>query len=207
MTDTLTGDVRGAPAVPGVDVQGASAAVRDLLVALGADPDDAQLAETPLRVAETYQELLTPSPFTATTFPNEEGYDEFVLARQIPFRSLCQHHLLPFHGVAHVGYIPADRIVGLSKLARVVEHHASALQVQERLTRQVADWLESALQPRGVAVALEAEHTCVTLRGARAEGSRTVTSALRGVPREDASSRAEFLALAGLRGRGVRNVG
>lgn len=193
----------GAPGVdvPGVDVPGASDAVRTLLKSLGANPDDEGLAETPRRVAETFEELLTPSPFTATTFPNDEGYDELVLARRIPFRSLCQHHLLPFHGVAHVGYIPADRIIGLSKLARVVEHHASGLQLQERLTTQVADWLEETLRPRGVAVALEAEHTCMTLRGVRAEGSRTVTSALRGVPREDPSARAEFFALAGVRGR------
>ena len=186
----------------GVDVRGAREAVRDLLAALGADPDGEGLAETPRRVAETYEELLTPRPFTATTFPNDEGYDEMVLARRIPFRSLCQHHLLPFHGVAHVGYLPGDRIIGLSKLARIVEHHASGLQLQERLTSQVADWLEETLRPRGVAVALEAEHTCTTLRGVRAEGSRTVTSALRGVPRDDPSARAEFFALSGIRGRG-----
>lgn len=203
MTDTLADDVAGLPA-SGIDVQGASEAVRNLLIALGSDPDDERLAETPLRVAETYQELLTPRPFNATTFPNDEGYDEFVLARRIPFRSLCQHHLLPFHGVAHVGYIPGDRIVGLSKLARVVEHYACWLQLQERLTHQVADWLEQTLQPRGVAVALEAEHTCMTLRGVRAEGSRTVTSALRGLPRVDASSRAEFFTLAGVRQTAVR---
>lgn len=203
MTNTLdeesAADAQVLPTWPGVDPIGASAAVHDLLKALGANPDDASLAETPRRVAETFEELLTPRSFTATTFPNDEDYDELVLARRIPFRSLCQHHLMPFHGVAHVGYLPGERLIGLSKLARIVEHHASGLQLQQRLTTQVADWLEETLQPRGVAVALEAEHTCTTLRGGRAEGSRTVTSALRGVPRQDASARAEFFTLAGVR--------
>jgi GTP cyclohydrolase I len=140
-------------------------------------------------------ELLTPEPFTATTFPNENDYDELVVVRDVPFHSLCQHHLLPFQGVAHVAYLPGDRIVGISKLARVVEHFARDLQVQERLTKQIADWLDTTLEPRGVGVVLEAEHTCMTLRGIRKPGSRTVTSALHGVVREDPRTRQEFLEL------------
>jgi GTP cyclohydrolase I len=140
-------------------------------------------------------ELLTPRPFNLTTFPNDEGYDELVLAKSIPFHSLCEHHLLPFTGVAHVGYIPNERILGLSKLARVVEHFARDLQVQERLTQQIADWLLDNVQPKGVGVVLEAEHLCMSLRGVQATGSRTVTSALHGLVRDDARSRQEFMAL------------
>jgi GTP cyclohydrolase I len=124
--------------------------VTDLLVALGHDPATEDLAETPQRVARAYAELLAPRPFDPTTFPNDEGYEELALARDIPFQSLCQHHLLPFHGAAHVGYLPGGRILGLSKLARVVERLARRLQVQERLTQQVADWLDEQLAPRGV---------------------------------------------------------
>lgn len=178
------------------DLVAAARAVADLLTALGQDPRSEHLARTPQRVAAAFAELLTATPFTLTTFPNEEGYDELVLARDIPFTSLCQHHLLPFSGVAHVGYLPAERIVGLSKLARIVELFARRLQVQERLTHQVASWLDEQLQPRGVGVVVEAEHQCMTLRGARAAGSRTVTSALHGLLRDDASTRQEFLALA-----------
>ena len=149
-------------------------------------------------MAAAYAELLTPRPFNPTTFANDEGYDELVLARDIPFHSLCQHHMLPFKGVAHVGYLPGDRILGLSKLARVVELFASGLQVQERLTKQVADWLQEHLSPKGVGVVLEAEHLCMSLRGVQADGSRTVTSALHGLLRDDHRSRAEFFALAGV---------
>jgi GTP cyclohydrolase I len=188
-----------APEEGAVDVVAAERAVADLLRALGRDPGSAHLVETPRRVAAAYAELLTPTPFRATTFPNDEGYDELVLARDVPFSSLCEHHLLPFSGVAHVGYLPGDRIVGLSKLARVVEHHARDLQVQERLTEQVAGWLERELEPKGVGVVLEAEHLCMSLRGVRASGSRTVTSAVRGILRTDARSRAEFFVLAGVR--------
>jgi GTP cyclohydrolase I len=182
---------------PGVDLVRAERAVADLLAALGQDPSSEQLLDTPRRVAASYAEFLTPAPFTPTTFPNDEGYDELVLARAIPFSSLCQHHLLPFVGVAHVGYLPADRILGLSKLARVVERFARRLQLQERLTTQVADWLQVQLAPKGVGVALEAEHQCMTLRGVRAAGARTVTSALHGRLRTDPRSRQEFLALTG----------
>ena len=180
---------------PAVDLGRAERAVTDLLTALGQDPASEQLLETPRRVAAGYAELLTPAPFTPTTFPNDEGYDELVLVRAIPFRSLCQHHLLPFTGVAHVGYLPADRILGLSKLARVVELFARRLQLQERLTNQVADWLQAQLEPKGVGVVLEAEHLCMTLRGVRAAGSHTVTSALHGLLRSDPRSRQEFFAL------------
>jgi GTP cyclohydrolase I len=131
-----------------------------------------------------------------TTFPNDEHYDELVIARDIPVYSLCEHHLLPFHGVAHVGYLPADRIVGLSKLARVVDLFAGRLQVQERLTRQVAEWLWEQLQPRGVGVVIEAEHMCMTMRGVRKPGTTTATSALLGAVRTDPRTRDEFLSLA-----------
>ena len=179
----------------GVDLVRAERAVTDLLAALGQDPASEQLADTPRRVAATYAELLTPAPFTPTTFPNDEGYDELVLVRAIPCQSLCEHHLLPFVGVAHVGYLPADRILGLSKLARVVELFSRRLQLQERLTTQVADWLQDQLAPKGVGVVLEAEHLCMSLRGVRAAGTHTVTSALHGLLRSDPRSRQEFLAL------------
>jgi GTP cyclohydrolase I len=181
-----------------IDLAAAANAVSDLIGALGQDPSSARLAETPLRVARAYAEMLTPRPFDLTTFPNDDGYDELVLARDLPFQSLCEHHLLPFHGVAHVGYLPADRILGLSKLARVVELFARRLQVQERLTQQVANWLDEHLDPRGVGVVLEAEHLCMSLRGVRAHGTSTVTSALHGLLRDDARSRQEFFALAGI---------
>ena len=181
---------------PAVDLDRAGRAVADLLAALGQDPTSEQLLDTPRRVAGGYAELLTPAPFAPTTFPNDEGYDELVLARAIPFSSLCQHHLLPFVGVAHVGYLPGDRILGLSKLARVVELFARRLQLQERLTIQVAAWLRDQLAPKGVGVVLEAEHLCMTLRGAQAAGARTVTSTLHGLLRSDPRSRQEFFALA-----------
>jgi GTP cyclohydrolase I len=170
-------------------------AARDLLRALGADPDAEALRETPRRVADAYAELLTPQPFTATMFPNDDGYDELIVARAIPFRSLCMHHLLPFHGVAHIGYLPRERIIGLSKLGRVVELFARDLQIQERLTTQIAEWLERELEPKGVGVVLEAEHMCMSLRGVQKFGARTVTSALHGLARDDARTRQEFLAL------------
>jgi len=180
----------------GVDLPAAERAVQDLLRALGREPDSEHLADTPRRVAHAFHEMLTPRDFDLTTFPNDEGYDELVLARQIPVQSLCEHHLLPFRGVAHVGYLPAGRILGLSKLARVVELFARDLQVQERLTTQVAGWLQEHLEPKGVGVVIEAEHLCMSLRGVQAVGSRTVTSALHGVLREDARARQEFFTLA-----------
>ena len=181
---------------PDIDLPAAERAVGDLLRALRRDPASPHLSDTPRRVAAAFAEMLTPEPFAITTFPNDEVYDELVLARAIPFTSLCEHHLLPFSGVAHVGYLPGERIVGLSKLARVVRHYARDLQVQERLTKQVADHLQSALAPKGVGVVLEAEHLCMSVRGVQATGSTTVTSCLLGKLRDDARSRQEFLALA-----------
>jgi GTP cyclohydrolase IA len=190
-------DILPVPGQPEIDLPAAERAARDLLLAFGADLDDESLRETPRRVAAAYAELLTPEPFQATTFPNEEGYDELVVARDIPFHSLCEHHLLPFVGRAHVAYLPGERIVGLSKLARVVDHFARRLQVQERLTTQVATWLMDTLRPKGVGVVLEAEHLCMSLRGVQKVGSETVTSALFGTVRDDARTRAEFLAVVG----------
>jgi GTP cyclohydrolase IA len=179
-----------------VDLDAAEEAARGLLLALGADLDAAGLEDTPGRIARAHAELLTPIPFNATTFPNNEGYDELVIVRDIPFQSLCMHHMLPFHGTAHVAYLPGERIIGLSKLGRVVDLFARDLQVQERLTTQVADWIDEALAPRGVGVIIEAEHLCMSLRGVQKAGSRTVTSALRGSIKDDPRTRQEFLSLA-----------
>ena len=186
---------------PGVDRERAERAVADLLDALGVDRRAEALRDTPRRVASTFAELLRPEPFRATTFPNDGGYDELVIVSDIAFSSLCEHHLLPFVGVAHIGYLPGDRIVGLSKLPRLVEHRARRLQVQERLTGEVADWLEETLRPRGVGVVMEATHMCMTLRGVRQPGALTTTSALRGRLREDPRTRQEFFELIGRRGR------
>ncbi len=173
----------------------AAAAAADLLVALGLPITEDGLRDTPRRLVDAYAELLTPEPFEMTTFPNDEDYDELVVVSDIPVRSLCEHHMLPFVGTAHVGYLPGDRIVGLSKLARTVDHFARRVQTQERLTAQIADHLADALHPLGVAVVVEAEHTCMSLRGARAVGTRTVTARLLGRLKTDPATRAEFLAL------------
>ena len=177
------------------DLERAAAGARILLEALGVDLDNESLARTPERMAASLGELMSPRPFHLTTFPNDGGYDELIVARGIPLRSLCEHHMLPFVGTAHIGYLPGTRILGLSKLARVLEHFASRPQVQERLTVQVADWLSAQLSPVGVGVVIEAEHLCMTLRGVQAPGTTTITSSLLGVLREDSRSRAEFLAL------------
>jgi GTP cyclohydrolase IA len=182
--------------VTSIDLAAAEKAAADLLTALGIDHDSGPLAATPGRIARAYAELLTPRPFSMTTFPNDEGYDELVIARDIPFVSLCEHHLLPFIGTAVVGYLPKDRILGLSKLARVVEHFSRQPQVQERMTTQIARWLDDQLAPCGVGIVMQAEHTCMTVRGVAARGSTTVTSTLLGALRDDARSRSEFLALA-----------
>jgi GTP cyclohydrolase IA len=187
-----------APARAERDLMAAERAAEAFLAALGVDVHSPGLARTPERMAYAYAELLTPRAFELTTFDNDEGYDELVLARAIPVRSICEHHLLPFVGTAHVGYLPGDRILGLSKLARVVELFARRVQVQERLTKQVADWLQAQLRPRGVGVVIEAEHMCMSLRGVQAAGTRSVTSTLLGALRTDARSRAEFLAVAGV---------
>jgi GTP cyclohydrolase I len=194
-------DVKGQAADLGaaerpVDLAAAERAAADFLTALGIDLDREQRRVTSARMARAYAELLAAQPFRLTTFPNDEGYDELVLARTIPFRALCEHHMLLFSGIAHVGYLPGERILGLSKLARLVEHFAAQPQTQERLTMQVAKYLDAELHPRGVGVVLEAEHTCMTQRGIRALGATTVTSALLGALRTDPRSRAEFFALA-----------
>jgi GTP cyclohydrolase I len=181
-----------------VDLAAAERAAAGFLLALGMDIRAESLRDTPQRMAQAYAELLRPSPFSLTTFPNDEGYDELVLARAIPVSSVCEHHMLPFMGVAHVGYLPGERILGLSKLARVVGHFARRPQVQERMTKQIADWLTDQLQPRGVGVVIQAEHTCMTLRGVHAAGSTTMTSSMLGTLRADGRSRAEFFTLAGL---------
>lgn len=183
------------PERPAVDPRAAELAAADLLTALGLDLSQEHLADTPGRMARALLELTQPEEFELTTFPNEEGYDELVLVSDIPVRSLCEHHMLPFVGVAHVGYLPGDRILGLSKFARMVDLHARRPQTQERLTKSIADHLQETLHARGVGVVVEAEHTCMTLRGARVPGTRTTTSTVLGRLREDPSSRAEFLAL------------
>ncbi|WP_406122516.1 GTP cyclohydrolase I [Streptomyces canus] len=181
-----------------IDLSEAERAAARFLQALGLDTDiEACRAPRVVWPAPT-PNCFSPRPFDLTTFPNDEGYDELVLARSIPVRSVCEHHLLPFVGTAHVGYLPGHRILGLSKLARVVEYFACRPQVQERLTKQVADWLQAHLEPKGVGVVIEAEHTCMTLRGVQATGSSTLTSTLLGTLRHDARTRAEFLSLAGL---------
>jgi GTP cyclohydrolase I len=184
----------------GVDQPRAEAAVRELLIAVGEDPDRPGLKDTPGRVARAYAETFAglwqdPGEILATTF--DEDHDEMVLVKDIPMFSTCEHHLVPFHGVAHVGYIPgADgRVTGLSKLARLVEVYARRPQVQERMTRQVADALFDALKPQGVIVVIEAEHLCMAMRGIRKPGSTTVTSAVRGIFRDSAVTRSEAMSL------------
>lgn len=181
---------------PRIDFEAAEQAARAFLHALNIATDDESMRGTPMRMVKAYAELFSPRPFDLTTFPNDGDYDELVLARDIPFRSVCEHHLLPFHGRAAVGYLPADRIVGLSKLARVVEHFAHRPQVQERLTKQIADLLDLELRPKGVGVVIQADHTCMSLRGVRALGATTVTSAMLGRLRSDSRSRQEFLTVA-----------
>ena len=174
-------------------------AVREILIAVGEDPDREGLLETPKRVANMYEEIfagLTEDPKQHIKLFNEQSNDEMVIVKDIPFYSMCEHHLLPFFGKAHICYIPSDnKIIGLSKLARIVDNFAKKPQVQERLTSDIADFLNDNLQPKGVAVIMEAEHMCMTMRGARAAGSKTQTSALRGIMRTDAKTRAEVLSL------------
>jgi GTP cyclohydrolase I len=178
-----------------VDLARAERAATEMLAALGLPVDSADMFETPRRLVHAYAEMLTPPEFDSTTFENAAGYDELVLVSEIPVHSLCEHHLLPFTGIAHVGYLPGTRILGLSKFARTVEFFARRAQTQERLTMEIAEHLTERLEPQGVGVVIEAEHTCMSLRGARAEGARTVTAALRGRLRDDPKTRAEFLSL------------
>ena len=197
MVDPIT--LPEGPAVPPVDHARAAAAVRELLLAVGEDPDREGLRDTPDRVARAYAEIFSglrqlPEDVLTTTF--DLGHDEFVLVTGIEVYSTCEHHLVPFHGVAHVGYIPSldGRITGLSKLARLVDVYAKRPQVQERLTTQVADALVRILQPRGVIVVIECEHLCMSMRGVRKPGTRTITSAVRGQLR-DPATRAEAMSL------------
>ncbi len=188
----------GPGAQPEMDLAAAERAAGDFLEALGMDLGAPHLTRTPQRMARAWSEMLTPRPFELTTFPNEENYDQLVVVRDIPVRSLCEHHLLPFTGRACVGYLPGERIVGLSKLARIVEHFACRPQTQERLTAQIANWLQEQLEPRAVGVVVSAEHACMTLRGANTPGTSTVTSALLGHLRSNPSARQEFLSFSGL---------
>jgi GTP cyclohydrolase IA len=182
-----------------IDVGRIEKAVREILEALGEDPDREGLAETPERVARFYAEVFegihTDPGDTVDAFFGEEHYQEIVVVREIPFYSMCEHHLVPFHGQAHVGYMPRGRVTGLSKLARLVDGYAKRPQMQERLTAQVADALCERLDPLGVIVVIEAEHLCMSMRGVRKPGARTVTSAVRGVMQADAKTRSEAMAL------------
>ncbi len=178
----------------------AEAAVKELLLALGEDPDREGLRDTPRRVVAAYEETLGGREVDLPELLSvgfEEGHDEMVILRDIPFFSTCEHHLMPFHGIAHVGYVPSGRVVGLSKLARVVDAIARRPQLQERLTAQIADMLEATLQPQGVGVAVEAEHLCMQMRGIKKPGSRMLTSAMRGSFRDQIETRAEFVSLVG----------
>lgn len=180
------------------DPAAAEDVVRDLLIAIGEDPDREGLRETPRRIASMYGELfegLRQDPVAVLSVGFEEGHDEMVILREIPFYSMCEHHFMPFHGEAHVGYLPDGRIVGLSKIARAVEIFARRPQVQERLTGQIADCIEDVLGAKGVGVVIEAEHLCMTARGVRKPGSKMVTSAMRGRFRTDQNTRQEFLGL------------
>ncbi|UAL29387.1 GTP cyclohydrolase I FolE [Nocardioides rotundus] len=199
MTDPIATPERDPAGVPAFDHARAEAAVRELLIAIGEDPDRDGLVETPARVARAYEEVtrglrMSAEDVLTTTF--DLGHDEMVLVKDIELWSMCEHHLVPFTGVAHVGYIPAEsgKITGLSKLARLVDVYAHRPQVQERLTTQIADALVDILDARGVIVVIEAEHLCMTMRGVRKAGARTVTSAMRGIMRHQAT-RSEALSL------------
>ncbi len=182
-----------------MDKQRIENAVREILSAIGEDPDREGLQETPKRVANMYAEIfagLEDDPKRHLKIFNESNNDEMVVVRDIPMYSMCEHHLLPFVGKAHIAYIPSDgKVIGLSKLARIVDSFSKKPQLQERLTSQIADFLEENLSPKGIAVVIEAEHLCMTMRGARAAGAKTQTSALRGIMRKDARTRAEAMSL------------
>lgn len=193
MSSTISAPAAFAVGLP--DLDSAEQAAAAFIAALGIPLDSESVQRTPARMAAAYAEMLSPRAFELTTFPNDEGYDELLVARSLPVQSICEHHMLPFTGVAHIGYVPGERILGLSEFARVVEMFARRPQVQERLTKQIADWLQAELQPLGVGVVIEAEHLCMSLRGVRAGGSTTVTSAVQGLLRDDARTRAEFLAI------------
>ncbi|MEX2159061.1 MAG: GTP cyclohydrolase I FolE [Dehalococcoidia bacterium] len=193
LTETLLRSRNGA-----VDLGRIEAAVREILTSIGDDPSREAIAETPQRVARMYAELfaglaIDPAEYLRVGF--EEGHQEMVILRDVPFYSMCEHHLLPFHGQVHLGYIPAGRVVGLSKLARVVDGYAKRPQLQERLTSQIADCVMENLRPDGVAVVVRAEHLCMTMRGVKKPGSFVITSASRGSFRSKVATRSEFLSL------------
>jgi GTP cyclohydrolase IA len=186
------------PATEPIDTARIRAAVREIIIGVGEDPDREGLRETPRRVADMYAEVfsgLREDPADVLRVGFEEGHQEMVIVKDIPFYSMCEHHFLPFHGVAHVGYIPNGRVVGLSKLARAVEILARRPQLQERLSSQLADVIMETLAPQGVAIVIKAEHLCMTMRGIRKPGSLTVTSAMRGVFQRGSATRAEFMSL------------
>lgn len=182
-----------------MDKQKIENAVRDILEAIGEDPDREGLRETPKRVADMYEEIfsgINDNPERHIKVFSEKDNDEIVVVRDIPLYSMCEHHLMPFVGKAHIAYIPADgKVIGLSKLARIVDVYAKRPQLQERLTSQVADFLDRELAPKGIAVVIEAQHLCMTMRGAKAAGAVTKTSALRGLAKSDARTRAEIMSL------------
>jgi len=181
-----------------IDQEKIKRAVHEILIAIGEDPTREGVRETPRRIAEMYDEVfrgMTENPREVLSVGFEEGHHEMVILKDIPFYSMCEHHLLPFYGMAHIGYIPKGRVVGASKLGRVVEILAKRPQLQERLTTQIADTIVDGLQPQGVAVVIEAEHMCMTMRGVKKPGSNIVTSAMRGIFRSNAVTRSEFLSL------------
>lgn len=189
-------DTSTSSSVSPIDPQAAEVAAAALLEALGVPLDTPSTVDTPARMAGAYRELLTPKVFQPTTFPNEHGYQSLLLARSVPFASVCAHHMMPFTGTAHVGYLPGQRLIGLSKLARLVQAIAARPQIQEELTEQVATWLDKELDARGIGVVITAEHLCMTIRGAQARGTTTVTTAWRGDLADSSDSRTHFHTLA-----------
>ena len=192
----MTNDSISTPQI--VDKARIEAAVRELLYAIGEDPGREGLIDTPRRIADAYGEVfsgLNENPLEILAVSFEENHNEMIILRDIPFFSMCEHHLLPFHGTAHVGYIPYSRVVGVSKIARLVDAAARRPQLQERFTSQVADWLMDVLEPEGTAVAVEAEHLCMTMRGVKKAGSKMITSAMRGTFKSQPDTRNEFLSL------------
>jgi GTP cyclohydrolase I len=181
-----------------IDQEKIKQAVHEILIAIGEDPSREGIKDTPRRIAEMYAEVfrgMKEDPKEVLSVGFEEGHNEMVILKDIPFYSMCEHHLLPFYGMVHIGYIPKGRVVGASKLGRVVEILAKRPQLQERLTTQIANSIVEAMQPEGVAVVIEAEHMCMTMRGVKKPGSNIVTSAMRGSFRSRAVTRAEFLSL------------
>lgn len=170
-------------------------AIREILLAIGEDIHRPGLIETPERISRMLSEMLQPDDYRITTFPNEEHYDQFIICKDILFYSVCEHHVLPFFGKVTIGYLPNDKLIGLSKLVRLIQHRAARLQIQERMTQEIANTLEHTLKPQGIGVIIEAEHLCISARGAKMPGHKTITSAMRGALLDNASARVEFLEL------------